>query len=62
MTTDLFAVVEESYVGLDESSTTLHADRNEAMEVAARENRDADTAGVPVVFRVFALTEIQETR
>lgn len=62
MTTDLFAVIEESDPGLDGTTTQLFDDKGAAIGSAERHNRDAESAGVPVIFRVFALTEVGTDR
>jgi hypothetical protein len=56
----LFAVIEESDPGLDGYSTELFQDRAAAIRAAEAHNQDAEDAGVPIIFRVFALTEVTE--
>jgi hypothetical protein len=58
----LFAVIEESDPGLDGTTTQLFDDKGVAIGSAERHNRDAESAGVPIIFRVFALTEVAADR
>lgn len=58
----LFAVIEEGHAGLDGTTAELFDDKGVAIGSAERHNRDAESAGVPIIFRVFALTEVGTDR
>jgi hypothetical protein len=55
----LFAVIPEYEGGLDMKSAELEQDRDEAIGSAHLLQLDANEACIPVVFRVYALTEVE---
>lgn len=55
---DLYAVIPEYDAGLDASDTELEDSVETALGSAHLLQLDADEAGIPVVFRVYALTEV----
>jgi hypothetical protein len=57
----VFVIVEDSDYGQRPVGRDLYTDEAAALSELAEMNRDATSASVPVVFRLFALTEIVET-
>lgn len=55
-----FAVIADGHSGLDEGSTQILPTRDRAIEFADAENRNAESAGVPLHYRVFVLRELDE--
>lgn len=61
MTDAGYAVIEDSSYGLAGCSTELFDGRDRAVLAADELNRNAESAGVPVHYRMFALRELDET-
>lgn len=57
--TDLFAVVPEYSYGPDVPGIELIDDKQRAVEAADIRQREADRWGMPVVLRVYELTEVE---
>jgi hypothetical protein len=55
---ELYAVIPEYSTGLDAHGTELEPDEEVATGSAHLLQLDADEAGIPVVYRVYALTEV----
>ena len=55
----LYAVIPEYDQGLDTSEVELKYSARAAFKEADSRQREADSSGVPVVLKVYALTEVQ---
>lgn len=57
---DLYAIIAEGHHGLDEHTTQIVTGRTQAVEALDAANAEAETAGIPVRYRLYQLAEVND--